>query len=180
MSYEDKGVANGEYTVVVRATDPSGETTDNENRDDIVVKVVATDVNEAPKVKGPGLAELSVYEADSSNKNYYVGLGDEVVVRAASSGTRQPLTCTTVRKRTLLIRPAGLSQLLARTVRSSSTASPPMPAGIGRRLHFKSAPDFENPLDANRDNVYEVTVTVVDTAGSHGYEERQDHGHERQ
>ena len=40
--------------------------------------------------------------------------------------------------------------------------------GIGRRLHFKSAPDFENPMDANRDNVYEVTITVVDTAGLSG------------
>ena len=57
------GVANGEYTIVVRATDPSGETTScgvNEKyRDDIVVeRLVATDVNEAPSVKGPGLVEL--------------------------------------------------------------------------------------------------------------------------
>ncbi len=29
-------------------------------------------------------------------------------------------------------------------------------------LSFKSAPDFENPLDADNDNVYEVTVTASD------------------
>ena len=51
--------------------------------------------------------------------------------------------------------------------------------GIGRRLHFKEAPDFENPLDANRDNVYEVTITVEDSARRHGHEERARDGHER-
>ena len=40
--------------------------------------------------------------------------------------------------------------------------------GIARRLHFKSAPDFENPMDANRDNVYEVSINVVDTDGATG------------
>ena len=41
---------------------------------------------------------------------------------------------------------------------------------IGRRLHFKKAnlPDYENPMDSNRDNVYEVTVIVQDNAGLMG------------
>ena len=33
------------------------------------------------------------------------------------------------------------------------------PAG---ELHFRMAPDFENPMDANTDNVYEVTVRALD------------------
>ena len=32
-----------------------------------------------------------------------------------------------------------------------------------RYLNFKKAPDFENPTDANRDNVYEVTIVATDT-----------------
>ena len=32
-----------------------------------------------------------------------------------------------------------------------------------RYLNFKEAPDFENPTDANRDNVYEVTIVATDT-----------------
>ena len=42
--------------------------------------------------------------------------------------------------------------------------------GIGRRLLFKKAnlPDYENPMDANRDNVYEVTIVLRDTSGARG------------
>ena len=42
--------------------------------------------------------------------------------------------------------------------------------GIGRRLLFKKAnlPDYENPMDANRDNVYEVTIVLQDTDGARG------------
>ena len=32
-----------------------------------------------------------------------------------------------------------------------------------RYLQFKEAPDFENPTDANNDNVYEVTLVATDT-----------------
>ena len=46
--------------------------------------------------------------------------------------------------------------------------STPTDNSIARRLHFKSPPDFENPMDANRDNVYEVTVRVVDTSNAAG------------
>ena len=49
LSYEVSGEADGSYTVVVRATDPSGEGNE-ENRDDIVVTIKVTDVNEAPGV----------------------------------------------------------------------------------------------------------------------------------
>ena len=40
--------------------------------------------------------------------------------------------------------------------------------GIGRRIHFRSPPDYEDPQDDNRDNVYEVTVVVCDTASACG------------
>ena len=32
-----------------------------------------------------------------------------------------------------------------------------------RYLNFKRRPDYENPTDANRDNVYEVTIVATDT-----------------
>ena len=32
-----------------------------------------------------------------------------------------------------------------------------------RYIQFKEAPDFENPTDANNDNVYEVTLVAIDT-----------------
>ncbi len=33
-------------------------------------------------------------------------------------------------------------------------------------LTFKTSPDYENPIDANTDNVYEITIIVTDDAGS--------------
>ena len=36
------------------------------------------------------------------------------------------------------------------------------PGGV---LTFRSPPDFENPADSNRDNVYEITVVVTDDQG---------------
>ena len=43
---------DGEYVVWVRATDPSGEMTNDEDNDYIKVTITATDVNEAPTVTG--------------------------------------------------------------------------------------------------------------------------------
>ena len=57
----------GIYIVVVRATDPSGET-DND-RDDITVTITATDVPEAPRIT-EGSAEIEVDEMNSSTDCY--------------------------------------------------------------------------------------------------------------
>lgn len=38
----------------------------------------------------------------------------------------------------------------------------------GGQLRFKSAPNFESPADANRDNRYQVTVAVADGSGGGG------------
>ena len=37
-----------------------------------------------------------------------------------------------------------------------------------RYIQFKEAPDFENPTDANSDNVYEVTLVATDTGPDGG------------
>ena len=171
LSYEEDGVANGEYTVVVRATDPSGEG-DDENRDDIVVKIVATDVNEAPKVGGPGQAELSVDEVDSTRKKYYVGLGNvDADGDYSTNNTDKNATTTNLyqREEQDLVDSTSWPEPIGGPDGALFEYSVPADArGIGRRLHFISPPDFENPMDANRDNVYEVTIMVVDTAGLTG------------
>jgi hypothetical protein len=41
----------------------------------------------------------------------------------------------------------------------------------GNELHFKTAPDFENPADAGANNVYDVTVQVSDGAGGEDQQE---------
>ena len=168
LSYETDGEAAGEYEVVVRATDPSGE--ENEDSDVILVKIVATDVNEAPGVAGLGLAELEVDEVNSSDNDYFVGLGNTVdendnIVTNGSTGNLYQRTEQDLVDSTSWPEPIGGADgaLFEYSVPADAQ-------GIGRRLHFKQAhlPDFETPMDANRDNVYEVTINVVDTQGATG------------
>ena len=39
---------------------------------------------------------------------------------------------------------------------------------VGRTLVFTTQPDYENPADANGDNVYKVTVVAIDNNGGIG------------
>ena len=167
----------GKYTVVVRATDPSGEG-NNENRDDIVVTVTATNVNEAPMVMG--MAELAVNEANSSDDDTYFGLEYRLNPENSSQYLQSDNTFSTA----TTTRATTTDNLFHRSEQDVvDRAIWPEPIGgadgalfeystpedgIGRRLHFRNAPDFENPLDANRDNVYEVTIRVRDTHGAMG------------
>ena len=175
LDFEDH---DGEYKIVVRATDPSNEIdTDNpgesDNRGEIVVLITATDVNEAPTVSS-GMTELSVNELDSSKMDAdvtkYVGLG--YTLEGSDPDQTRILDTTT----------PNLYQRM--DVDANDVTSWPEPIGgpdghlfeystptddsIARRLHFKSPPDFENPMDTNEDNVYEVTVRVVDTSNAVG------------
>ena len=163
--------ADGKYVFWVRATDPSGEG-NGEDHDYIKVTVTATDVNDAPRVID-GLAEISINEVGSSKKDSditkFVGLGYEI----EDGATVQSLIDTN-------------PNLYHRSDEDRVDAgSWPEPIagpdgrlfeyivpddGIGRRLVFKKAnlPDYENPMDANRDNVYEVTIVLQDNDGAQG------------
>ena len=166
--------ANGEYVFWVRATDPSGEGNDEDN-DYIEVTVTATDVNDAPKVVD-GLAEISIKEVNSTAKdgdvNKFVGLGYQL----NSDGDTQVADDDEPN----LYRRVDEDRV-DRGIWPEPVAGPDgqlfeysVPAGfeggIGRRLHFKKAnlPDYEMPLDANGDNVYEVSVVVQDNSGASG------------
>ena len=162
---------DGEYVFWVRATDPSGEG-EGEDHDYIKVTVTATNVNDAPKVVD-GAAEMSIKEVNSTAKEddvtKFVGLGD----RLNSAGDAQVLD------------PSNPNLYHRRDEDRVDRGVWPEPIvgpdgflfeykipddGIGRRLLFKKAnlPDYENPMDANRDNVYEVTIVLQDTDGARG------------
>ena len=174
---ETEMAAAGKYTVVVRATDPSGEP-DNENRDDIVVTITATDINEAPTVMG--MAELAVNEANSSDDDSYFGLEYKLNPDDSSEylqiGDTFATTTDTASTTTDNLYHRSEEDVVDRAIWPEPIAGPDgalfeystPDSGIGRRLHFISSPDFESPMDANRDNVYEVDVKVTDTAGAMG------------
>ena len=122
----------------MRATDPSGV------YDNITITVTAENANEAPSITGR--AVLTVME-DSDYAEF------------------PPLTVNTSLSRVHSY-PAGRERLhchlgpgWARTQTHSISGGLFEP----RYLNFKAAPDYENPTDANRDNVYEVTILATDT-----------------
>lgn len=166
-SDSDSPLTAGVYTMVVRATDPSGES-DGGDSDSVVVKVVATDVNDPPMIQS-GMSELSVYEVDRSSEDTdgarYVGLG-YLLEDGATSPTLDPASPN-------LYRVSDEDPLDTRTwpepiagpdgdlfeYSSAVTAQ-------GRRIHFRSPPDYEAPQDSDGDNVYEITLRVVDGSGA--------------
>ena len=166
--------ADGEYVVWVRATDPSGETTADEDNDYIKVTITATHVNDAPKVTD-GLAEISINEVDSSKKDSnvtkFVGLGYMLAGTAPSQTMVMDSADPNLYHR-------SDEDRVDRGIWPEPIAGPDGALfeystpddGIGRRLHFKKTnlPDYEKPMDENRDNVYEVTVIVRDNGGATG------------
>ena len=155
---------DGKYEVWVRATDPSGEMTNDEDNDYIKVTITATDVNEAPTVTG-GLAEISIYEVNDSG---FVGLGytldsaGMMIMDSADPNLYRRLDHDRV--------DSGRWSIGGDDGHLFEYSTPVGEEDIGRRLHFKKTdlPDYENPMDDNRDNVYEVTVIVQDNAGLTG------------
>ena len=166
-------VEPSEYQVVVRATDPSGETTNEDNRDDITVVITVTDVNEAPKVTD-GYSIIQVNEMNESkepkdNGQYYIGLGNTVSDTALYTVNKNANKQNYYKKYdedpvdshdwpdNLIPGPDG--QWFEYSTPDD---------GISRRLHFITPPDYENPKDQYRDNVYEVCVTAIDNRGIPG------------
>ena len=181
LDFEAHGALGpAEYTVVVRATDPSGEGMDTnstgddeeENRDDITVVITVTDVNEAPKVTD-GYSIIQVNEMNESKETkdgaaYYIGLGNEdadndgVVDEEYNKQNYyrkydEDLVDSHDWPDNLIPGPDG------RWFRYSTPTD-----GISRRLHFITPPDYEDPKDENGDNVYEVCVTAIDNGDLSG------------
>ena len=163
------GPFDGKYVIIVQATDPGGET------DNVLVTITATDVNERPKLDPPtpdpltaaGAMELSVNELliDEEGYPFYDPLG--TTPRTTGIGTIGGATNMENRysamdeDETGTItwhhegEDAGVFNFGAPTVAASPT------------LKFKNAnrPDYEAPMDSNRDNVYHVTLIARDNLG---------------
>ena len=137
----------GEYMVIVRATDPSGLA------DNITITITAENVNEDPTVTGR--AELSVAEGITGAA--YVGLPDAPGIDALPDPTDQ--------QNEYVYEEPDQRDSIARWTLEGDDAGAFDHSGRfePRYLQFKVAPDYENPTDMNRDNVYEVTLVATDT-----------------
>ena len=145
---ETDSVTPGVYIVVVRATDPSGDAND-ENSADITVTITARDVNEAPRI---------------------VSGNSELVVDENASLPDPDATIETNRYQRLDEDANDIASVWRLKGADAALFQIGTPAGgnIARRIHFLSAPDYEDPQDMLRDNIYEVTLVVCDRAGDCG------------
>ena len=141
----------GTYMVIVRATDPSGEA------DNITVTIMAKNVNEDPIVTGR--AEISVPELTDG---VYVSLPDAPDVQPQNDGSR-----TYSKNEYVFEEPDHLDSIADWQLEGDDAAAFDLSGGFEPRyIQFKEAPDFENPTDANNDNVYELTLVATDTGPS--------------
>ncbi len=141
-SIDSSDALAGTYTVIVRVTDPSGDS------DDLTVTITAGLANEAPSIAGR--AELTVYEDDGYNE-FNTDPSGSATVPSQYEATQED------------DRDSIASWALEGDDADAFDLGGPLEP---RYLNFKSMPDFENPTDANKDNVYEVTIVATDTVES--------------
>ena len=148
------GAKASEYKVIVRATDPSGLL------DNITVTITAENVNEDPIVTGR--AELSVAEGtiditDEAAELVYVALPDAPSIDDPPDPTNQ-------QNEYVYVDPDYLDSIARWNLEGDDAGAFDHSGRFEPRyLQFKVAPDYENPTDMNRDNVYEVTLVATDT-----------------
>ena len=148
-----EGATASEYKVIVRVTDPSG------SEDNIMVTITAENANEAPMVTGR--AELSVVEGT-------IDITDEdavlVYTRLPDAPTGTSPNPTNQENEYLYEDPDHLDSIAGWTLEGDDAGAFDQSGDFEPRyIQFTVAPDFENPTDMNRDNVYEVTLVATDT-----------------
>ena len=143
LDFEDDGNTDHVFVVIVRATDPDGmpemATAEEANSDVIMVTITVTNVNEAPDVTGDAAVSFEEIAAIGTPLG-----GDDNTYEATDPEGATPVTLA-----------------LTGADRSKFTF-------VGGALQFAAQPDYEKPGDADKDNVYEVTVEATDAVSNTG------------
>ena len=125
-------------TVTVTATDPGGLEATSE------VTITVTNVDEAPEIGSPATRDISSLEGTTAAA---LTLPTALATYAAREPESQAMTWSL----------SGADAARFNIGNQGGGATP-------GELTFKAQPDFEDPADADQDNVYEVTVVVSDPA----------------
>ena len=147
----EAGSSDGVYEITVVATDPSGVA------DTITVAITATDVDEAPSVKGkdtdtdPVTAHEVAEDANLLEEDALADADDAVRYQAFPTDDGDMVSLSL----------AGADAAAFELVDIDGTG-----VGVVYGLTFKAAPNFESPTDLNKDNSYRVQVVAKDDAGN--------------
>ena len=157
LDFESRGPVgsrDGKYVVVATVTDPSNL------MDSIVVVITAEDVNEDPVLSGR--PELTINEIDGGAAN-----ADNPDFDGQPGATRQNPVVPTVNVYSVDDKDDRASVASWR-LEGKDAGEFQLIGTVGRTLVFTTQPDYENPADANGDNVYKVTVVAIDNEGGIG------------
>ena len=142
--------SDGMYEITVVATDPSGAGDSPAGTDTIPVTIRATEVDEAPSVKGKDAdtPPVTAHEIDEG-ENLLVEDAVRYLAVATDDGDIVSLSLD------------GDDADAFKLVDLDGTG-----VGVVYGLSFKDAPNFESPTDENKDNAYRVRVVAKDDAGN--------------
>ena len=134
------------HTVMVRATDPAGvpqaQAAVEDNSDEITVTITVTNVNEPPAVTGDAAV-------------MFEELVGNIVTELHDYAADDPET-------------QGGNNDSDVTWSVAGDDGSKFDVSDDGMLTFKDKPDFEAPTDANKNNIYEVTVRAADSDGNRG------------
>ena len=151
LDFESRGTpADGKYVVVVTVTDPSGL------GDNIVVVITARDMNEVPVLRGR--PELTINEIDGGAANAdnpdFVG-----------NPPNPPALAVNIYN---VDDEDDRASVASWRLEGEDKDQFQLIGTVGRTLVFTTQPDYENPADADGDNVYKVTIVAIDNDGGRG------------
>ena len=144
------------YTVTVTATDPSGEAGTNATS---IVTITVTNVDEAPAITDGSDANAHDFNENLKDDDTTDTVNEGLISTFMATDPEDITTADPDRAMTWSV--TGPDRSLFDIKAAALTPGSPQTAD----LTFKKAPDYEMPGDANKDNVYEVTVVVTDSDG---------------
>ena len=155
LDHEDGGVA-GVYTVTVTAYDPS-----NQDSSPATVTITVTDVNEAPTVTGEqnGITESAEPDVDIPE-----GIVGETFTNTFFRGDME-LDGLMYNSTDVDVDDENNPDVVTLSLSGDDKDAFELGSADSdgnQSLTFKDTPDFENPTDLNKDNVYKVTVEASD------------------
>ena len=151
--------SDGIYVITVMVTDPSGL------EDAIIVTITATDVDEAPSVKGANPTD----DADNLVTTHTVAEGGMLLDEAdLDNSANNPFSYQAVATDDPDVEVVSLLLNGDDAAAFKLVDLDGAGAGVVYGLAFKEAPNFESPTDANKDNAYKVKVVARDDAGNRG------------
>ena len=155
--------SDGIYVITVMVTDPTGASDSPAGEDSIDVTITATDVDEAPSVKGANPTD----DTDDLVTTHTVAEGgmllneDDLDIAYNNRFSYQAVATDDPVVEVVSLLLNGDDAAAFKLVDLDGTG-----AGVVYGLAFEEAPNFESPTDANKDNAYKVKVVARDDAGN--------------